>query len=329
VLSLSIIIPSHNGRVHLERSLASVYRHAPAGTQVIVVDDASTDDTASWLAERFPAVEQVTLPTNQGFCQAINAGLRRARGSIVELLNNDTEVRPGWAEACLRNFANPAVGSVAPLVLQMDRPDHIDSAGQEYHICGWATARGYGQPLAQHYLRSSEVFGASASSGFYRRSILTRLGGLVPEYEAYLEDTDLAFRLRWAGYRCIYEPAARVYHRGSSSYGTTSSRVLRLLARNEEFNFWINLPPLALWLGLVPHLGFVGIRAMRQALRGKLRAYLEGKCQALARWRWLAQRRRQLQAECAACGQWVNRSLSQGTDVIWQGIDWLQRKRCV
>jgi GT2 family glycosyltransferase len=328
LLALSIVIPSHNGLPHLKRCLASVRRHAPAGTQVVVVDDASTDGTAESVAAQYPDYELVRLPSNQGFCAAANAGLEQARGDIVELLNNDTEVCAGWAEACLRHFVDPALGSVAPLVLQMDFPQRIDSAGQEYHICGWATARGYGRPAQGHYLEPDEVFGASASSGFYRSSALRQLGGFLPAYEAYLEDTDLAFRLRWAGYRCLYEPAARVYHRGSGSYRPASDRVIRLLSRNEEFNFWINLPAGPLLLGLLPHLGFVGIRALRKLLAGQLRPYLEGKLDAVRQQRWIRQQRRQLQAaSCSLCPP-VSRSLSGSAAVVWHGLQWLLQRQC-
>lgn len=326
--SLSILIPSHNGRHHLQRCLPTVCRFAPAGSQIIVVDDASTDGTASWLDECFPQVEVVRLPENRGFCHAVNAGLEHAHGDIVELLNSDTEVCPGWAEAALAHFADPSVGSVAPLVLQLERPDCIDSAGQEYHICGWAQARGYNRSLSPEYLRVREVFGPSGSSGFFRRSALEQTGGMLPEYEAYLEDTDLAFRLRWAGYRCICEPGSRILHRGGGSYGM-SERVVRLLARNEEYNFWINLPLPALLLGLLPHLGFVTVRALRKLLSGQIDPYLQGKWQALCSWRRILHRRQQAQSLAAERGEVLRAFLGHGTDILSHGWRWLRRRQCV
>src|SRR5262245_30513911 len=125
--SLSIVIPSHNGLVYLRRSLDAVKRYAPADTQVIVVDDGSQDGSARWLQTNYPDVELVVLRNNGGFCRAVNAGLAQARGEIVELLNNDTEVCAGWAEACLKHFADPSIGSVAPLAVRMSAPDTIDS----------------------------------------------------------------------------------------------------------------------------------------------------------------------------------------------------------
>ena len=291
---LSILIPTYNGRAHLERCLPSVCRHAPPHTQIVVVDDASTDGTASWLRICFPQVEVVVRAKNQGYCAAVNQGLEHVRGEVVELLNNDTEVCAGWADASLRWFADETVGSVAPLVLRMDRPGIIDSVGISYHVCGWASNRGYGRPVQETDMRCCEVFGASASAGFYRRAALTTVGGMRPEFDAYLDDVDLAFRLRWAGYRSICEPAARVFHRGHGTYGAGSDRVVRLVARNEELAFWMNMPLPALVLSLAPYLGFQLIRLARKLLAGRLEAHLRGKLEALAQWRRIARRRHEL-----------------------------------
>ena len=160
MLTLSIVIPTYNGRRHLERCLPAVCRYAPRRTQIIIVDDASNDDSGAWVRRHFPSIELVELPTNQGFVAAANAGIRAARGDIVELLNNDTEVTAGWAHPCLRRFTDPKVGSVAPLVLRMDRPTVIDSAGMEYHACGWAYNRGFNRNLSTDYESVKEVFKA-------------------------------------------------------------------------------------------------------------------------------------------------------------------------
>ncbi len=209
MFTLSIVIPTYNGRRQLERCLPAVCRYAPRGTQVIVVDDASDDDTAAWLRENYSEVDFIGLPVNQGFVGAANAGIRQAHGDIIELLNNDTEVLAGWAEPCLRCFSDPTIGSVAPLVLRMDNRNVIDSAGMDYHACGWAYNRGFNRNLNADYTVPKEVFGAPGSAGFYRRSAIEKTGGFLPELEAIFEDVDLAFRLRWAGYRCVFEPAAR------------------------------------------------------------------------------------------------------------------------
>jgi GT2 family glycosyltransferase len=325
--ALSIVIPTFNGLEHLKRLLPTVRRYAPPATQVIVADDASSDGTDQWLRETQPWVEVVKLAYNQGFCGAVNAGVAQARGEVVELLNNDTEVCPHWVEAALTHFADPSVGSVAPLVLFLDRPDVIDSAGQEYHICGWARNRGYGQTLRAEYLVPREVFGASGSSGFYRRQALGRAGVMLPEYGAYYEDVDLSFRLRWAGYRCLYEPASRVLHKESASYGEQKDQVVWLLARNEELVYWVNLQAVDLLRGLLPHLGFLAVRAIRKALGGQGRSFLSAKWDALHHWRWILERRRHLHRMAAAAIGPVRLDVSRDSRILQAGWTWVSQRK--
>ena len=323
--TLSIVIPTCRGRHNLERCLPSVLRYAPAGTQVLVVDDASGDDTPDWIGTNFPTVDVLALETNRGFCGAVNAGLVASTSDVIELLNDDTEVEAGWADAALRHFDDPDVGSVAPLVCAMDRPDVVDSAGQAYHACGWATDRGHGQSLDAAFLAPVEVFGASGSTGFYRRTALERVGGMLPEYGAYLEDVDLSFRLRWAGYRSIYEPASRVQHRGHSSYGQGSERLIRMLGRNEEFVYWMNLPMRDLVWNLPAHLGFVAVRLVRKTLEGRLRPYLCGKLDAAVSAGLIRKRRREVRE--LAAGRSRQLALSHGTAVVGDGLRWLTRRQ--
>jgi GT2 family glycosyltransferase len=325
--SLSIVIPTFNGLEPLRRCLASVYRYAPPGTQIIVADDASTDGTRDWLRRHYGGVEVVRLTTNQGFCAAVNAGVAQAHGDVIELLNNDTEVEAGWADAALRHFADPTVGSVAPLVLFLDRPDIIDSAGQEYHLCGWGKNRYYGERLQARHLVSGEVFGPSGSSGFYRREALNRAGVLLPEYGAYYEDVDLSFRLRWAGYRCVYEPASRVRHQESATYRKQKDRVVGLLARNEELVYWINLRGHELLLGLIPHLGFLAVRAFRKTIQGQGRTFFAAKWDALRRWRWVLERRRALQQLAHAAARPVDLVVTKDPRILGDGWAWMKRRR--
>src|SRR5262249_4566959 len=154
-----------------------------------------------------------------------------------ELLNDDTEVTTGWADAALARFEEAGdVAAVAPLVLLwqegLESP-RIDSAGDRYYAGGIAGKRGHGQPLIPAYLRPCAVFGASASSAFYRREAVLRVGGFPEDFGAYFEDVDLAFRLQRAGYRALFAPASRVLHHGSASYRRPRA-LLEQQSRNEE-----------------------------------------------------------------------------------------------
>lgn len=291
----SVVIPSYNGKSLLETCLASVERALLRGhsVEVIVADDGSTDGTSEWLASRFPWVRLVRLEVNRGFCAAANAGIAAARSPFIQLLNNDTEVTPGWIDAGLEPFDDPGIGSVAPLVLVRSDPSRVDSAGDTYALVGWPSKRGHGEPASRWSARpKGRVFGASGSSGFYRTSALRRVGGLDAAFGSYYEDVDLAFRLRWAGYQCVFTPDSRILHDVSASYDHTRPDLQRRMARNAEYLFWTDLPALWITAALLPHLAFTLAQALARLARGRARPFLAGKLDALRDWRSLAGRRR-------------------------------------
>lgn len=291
----SIVIPTYNGRALLETCLESIERHRPKDLEieVIVSDDASTDDTADWLTRSYPRVRLLRRESNGGFCASANAGIAAARGRVIQLLNNDTEVTEGWIETGLAHFADPRVGSVAPLVLFRRDPSLVDSAGDSYSVIGWPSKRGHGRDASRWLNRpAGPVFGASGSSAFYRAEVLKRIGGYNAAFGSYYEDIELAFRLRWAGYTCIHEPRCRILHDVSASYDHGRPDLQRRMARNAERIFWTCLPARWLAFGLVPHLGFTFAQAGWRLLRGRLRPFLAGKVDAWSEFReWPARRR--------------------------------------
>jgi GT2 family glycosyltransferase len=236
----------------------------------------------SAVAAAFPGVLRLRLRRRGGFCVAANAGVRAASAPVVELLNDDAEVGPGWAEAALAHFAEPDVAAVAPLVLLgppgRPGPPRVDSAGDRYFLGGFAGKRGHGQPLGPEHLRPGPVFGASGSSAFYRRAALLGAGAFPESFGAYFEDVDVAFRLHRAGGRVVYEPASRVWHRVSASYGGRPGwRLLAQQSRNEERVFWRNLPGRALRRALPLHLAVLAAKAWRRLLRGGLLPFVCGR----------------------------------------------------
>jgi GT2 family glycosyltransferase len=294
---LSVVVPSHNRPDLLRACLSAVLRHAPAGTEVLVVDDGSPGAAASAVAATFPGVRCLRAPRRRGFCAAANAGLAAARGAVVELLNDDTEVEPGWAEAALAHFAAADVAAVAPLVLRWDGhapATTIDSAGDRYYRGGVARKRGHGEPLGPDYLRPCRVFGASASSAFYRRELALRVGAFPERFGAYFEDVDLSFRLHRAGGAVVFEPASRVRHRVSASYGPPRRRLLEQQSRNEELVFWRNLPSGELARALPLHLAVLAGKAWRRWGEGNLLPFLVGRLRALAEVRAIVRHRRRL-----------------------------------
>jgi GT2 family glycosyltransferase len=292
---LSIVIPTNQRSDLLHACLSSVTRFAPPRTEILVIDDASPRRSGTQTARRFSGVQVLRLPRRRGFCAAANVGIAAAGGEIVELLNDDVEVLEGWADAALACFADPRVGAVAPLVLSWPDGRYVDSAGDRYYLGGVAGKRGHGQPLGPAYLRPAAVFGASASSAFYRRSALLHVGTFPESFGAYFEDVDLAFRLQRAGFQARFAPASRVLHRGGSSHGYAGRRLTEQQSCNEERVFWRNLPARTLAAALPLHLAVLAAKAWRRWQEGNLAPFLCGRLRLLCELPGLLQHRRRLQ----------------------------------
>ena len=290
----------------LARCLASIQRHAPPHTEVIVVDDGSPAGCVTTTAARFDGVRVVQIPKSKGFCTAVNAGVAVAQGEIVELLNDDTEVLPGWAEPALAWFDDPTIGAVAPLVLKGPSGAMIDSAGDRYFIGGIAAKRKRGEPVCDAPKKAHAVFGACGSSAFYRREALRKVRGFPEEFMAYSDDIDVAFRLHRGRWRTMHEPASRVLHHVSASYGQPVGRLLEQQSLNEERVFWRNLPAGELFRALPLHFAVLAAKGVRRWREGNLRPFVRGRLRVLGEIRQLLQHRRRLReiGDCAPVSCW-------------------------
>lgn len=217
---LSIIIPNWNGGKFLPVCLDALARQTLASIEVIVVDNASADGSQELLRTRYPWVRLVELAENRGFTGACNAGIQAATGTIISLLNNDTEVDTGWAAAVVDAFVRyPEAGIVASKMLLFDRRDHIHTAGDYFTVDGRAGNRGVWQKDEGQFNQEEFVFSACGGSSAYRRSMLDEIGILDDDFFFSLEDMDLAWRAQLRGWRCLYTPHAIVYHHLSATGG--------------------------------------------------------------------------------------------------------------
>lgn len=271
-MRVSVIVVNWNGLHLLPDCLAALQRQTRPADEIIVVDNASEDGSQAWLQQQqMPGLKSVFLAANTGFSGGNNAGYRVASGDVVVLLNNDAEPEPTWLAEALPLFEDQEVGMVACKILRADR-SHIDKAGHLIYRDGQNRGRGTGLPDQGQFDREEEVLWPDGCAAFYRRSALeacrTADGLFDDDFFLYAEDAELGMRLRWAGYRCRYQPRAVVIHQHSATLGKFSARKLYFIERNR---LWLVVKTFPLdWLLLVPWFSLVRHLANAWAvLRGK------------------------------------------------------------
>ncbi len=216
----SVVIPNWNGIRFLPTCLDALKQQTYPNIEVIVVDNASSDGSQDLIRRDYAWVKLIDLPENRGFTGACNAGMQAAQGEFVALLNNDTEVDPNWAAAVVDAFArHPEVGSIASKMLLFDQRDHIHTAGDYFTKAGRAGNRGVWQADGGQFDHEEYVFSACGGSSVYRKVLLDQIGLLDDDFFFSLEDVDLGWRANLAGWRCLYTPAAVVYHHLSATGG--------------------------------------------------------------------------------------------------------------
>lgn len=278
----SVIIPNWNGARFLPTCLNALQRQTYPSIEVIMVDNASHDGSQALLREQYPWVRLVELPENRGFTGACNAGIKAAHGELISLLNNDTEVDPGWAAAVVDAFArHPEVGSVASKMLLFDKRDHIHTTGDFFTVDGRAGNRGVWQHDTGQYDNEDYVFSACGGSSAYRKTMLDQIGLLDDDFFFSGEDVDLGWRAQLAGWRCLYTPHAIVYHHLSATGGGVTAsyydgrNLLFILVKNYPADLWRNHSGKVLRAQFT--LALEALRAWRgEAARARLRGMLAG-----------------------------------------------------
>jgi GT2 family glycosyltransferase/glycosyltransferase involved in cell wall biosynthesis len=235
---VSIVIPVHGELAYTVACLRSLARHAAqAPFEVIVVDDASPDDSAATLA-RIDGLQLIRNASNVGFVGSCNAGAAAARGAFLLFLNNDTQVTSGWLDALLCCFADHADCGIAGSKLVY--PDgRLQEAGALVFADGscWTTGRFEPRQAAAFRWRR-EVDYVSGASLLIRREVFRQVGGFDARYApAYYEDADLAFAVRRLGLRTYYEPASTVIHCEGISAGTDLDHGMKKHQRPNQAKF--------------------------------------------------------------------------------------------
>ena len=284
----SIVVTCYNGREHLGACLRSVLSESSADHEVILVDNASTDGSAEFVEQAFPAVRLIRNSENLGFGRGSNLGAHQSRAKYLAFLNQDTVVEPGWLEALILALAaDPQAGLATSKILMLSDPERINACGNDMHLTGLTLCRGMGRDR-RDLTDLAEVSAVSGAAFAMRRDLYEALGGYDEQFFLYLEDSDISLRARLAGYRCIYVPSSVIYHDYALRFGPRKTfyqernRWLMLLKTLRWRTLAVLLP--ALLLAEVVTWGFVLLKERRHQAN-KLQAYV-----------WLARHWRQIMA---------------------------------
>ncbi|GAB2478073.1 glycosyltransferase family 2 protein [Hymenobacter qilianensis] len=272
---VAVVILNWNGRELLRTFLPSVLAHSD-GARVVVVDNASTDDSVELLGGFFPGVEIIQHAENLGFCAGYNQALTQLDSTYYVLLNSDVAVTPGWLQPLVALLdRQPAVAACQPKLLAHAAPTQFEYAGAGggyLDRLGYPFCRGrlfetietdHGQ-----YNDARPVAWASGACMAVRASAWHELGGLETAFFAHMEEIDLCWRFWNAGYEVWYEGSSTVYHVGGGTLHKSNPRKTYLNFRNGLALLYKNAPQSELGGIFIQRIGLDWIAAFRMLAQG-------------------------------------------------------------
>ena len=247
--TVAIVILNWNGKQFLEQFLPSVINSSYGNKEVIVADNASTDDSISFLQTHYPQVKILINKKNDGFAGGYNWAMQHINAEISVLLNSDVEVKSDWIEPVLDMFnQNHLLAAVQPKILDYNKRDYFEYAGASG---GWIDS--YGYPFSRgrifdavekdihQYDNQTKIFWASGAAMFIRTSIFKEMGGFDPFFFAHQEEIDLCWRMQLAGYEIMSCPQSVVYHIGGGTLAKENPKKVFLNFRNNLIMLYKNL----------------------------------------------------------------------------------------
>ncbi len=238
-----VIIPNWNGGELTTKCLASL-RSQTKKHSVIVVDNASEDNSVELIGKSFPETILIQNKKNLGFAGGVNTGIREAlenNAEYIVLLNNDVVLEKKWLEELEKTFIDKRIGAATGKLLSKDGKK-IDNTGDEYSIWGLAIARQRDELAENAEGKSGEVFGVCAGAAMYKAEAMRDTGFFDEKFFAYYEDTDYNFRLQLRGWEVMYQPKAVGYHATGSTSGKISGFTTLQTIKNLPMLFWKNVP---------------------------------------------------------------------------------------
>jgi GT2 family glycosyltransferase len=277
----AVVILNYNGTGFLEQFLPNVIENSPEA-DVIVIDNASIDNSLSFLSENFPQIQVIFNKENYGFAGGYNHGLAQISYENFVLLNSDVEVTPNWLVPILKRAAeNPNLAAIQPKILDFNKRDHFEYAGAAggfldkfgYAFCKGRVFDTLEKDLGQ-YQQSTDIFWATGACFFVKAKVFKDLGGFDERFFAHMEEIDLCWRIHNAGFNIQYEPNSAVYHVGGGTLNKTNPFKTYLNFRNNLAMLYKNLPRHKLFPIIFARLILDGISSLKFLKDGNVKDFI-------------------------------------------------------
>jgi GT2 family glycosyltransferase len=256
--SVAVVILNWNGLSFLKSFLPQVLSSAYSNLQVIVGDNASTDDSVNFIAANFPQVRIIQNKENFGFAEGYNRVLLQVKADYFVLLNSDVEVPADWIRPVISMMEkDPLIAAAQPKI-----KSHAEPAKFEYAGAAGGFLDRYGFPFCRgrifdvieqdtnQYEDAIEIFWASGAALFVKRHCWEQVGGLDPDFFAHMEEIDVCWRLKNLGYKVVYCPHAEVFHVGGGTLNANNPFKTYLNFRNNLYLLQKNLHKRELYMML-------------------------------------------------------------------------------
>lgn len=276
--SVAVVILNWNGLNLLKQFLPGVVEYSRP-YQVVVADNASTDESVAWIKENFPEIQIVINVSNGGYAKGYNDALKDVRADYFVLLNSDVEVTPGWLDPLVKLMENPEIVGCQPKILAQQRKDEFEYAGaaggfidkHHFPFCRGRIVDAFEKDEKQ-YDYSVPIFWASGACLFIRSEVFHLLQGFDERFFAHFEEIDLCWRAQRLGGHFVVEPKSVVYHVGGSTLSYNNPRKTFLNFRNNLLMIHKNQPTL-LWWVLFRRLCIDGIAGIYFLLKGNFKHF--------------------------------------------------------
>ena len=275
VAQVTVAIVNYNSGPYLARCLAALEAQTFRDFTVIVVDNASKDESLQALDRLPEGWQALRLRENIGFAAGNNRAIAMAGSPWIATLNPDAFAEPDWLAQLMRaTKRNPDAAAFGSLQVDANRPDRLDGAGDAYNAAGLPWRGAFGQPMASN-CREGEVASPCAAAALYHRETMLAVGAFDEDFFCYGEDVDLGLRLRLAGHRSIQLTNAVVRHVGGGSGGGQSRFARYHGVRNRLWLFVKDMPGPLFWPMLPVHLAMTLMLAVRSAIKRELPVFFE------------------------------------------------------